>query len=145
MNIEHLAPYLPYGLKGVCNGVFYTLTNECGHTTNMDAPNESTSGITTFLKHCKPILRPLSDLTEDEYWKLSGLDPKMNFGFWYGKRNGTSDKREYIHYESYASRRFFLQGGVNQFTYKMMKFFFQHHFDIFGLIEKGEAINMNEI
>lgn len=62
LELKHLAPYLPYGLK-----VLYH-----GEQRKMNAGNGSSThwiGITATLQrqggNCKPILRPLSDLTKE--------------------------------------------------------------------------------
>ncbi len=141
--IKELSAYLPYKLEAYVNDL-YPKAELVGITRDMCLFNYFGKALTISNGKYKPILRPLSDLTKDEYWKLSGLDPKTNFGFWYGKRNGTSDKREYITYEGYSSRKYFLNEGVNQFTWKMMQFFFKHHFDVFGLIEQGKAISIHD-
>jgi len=137
LTIEKLAPYLPYGLK------FYweDFNNKPIEPWEMT----STSIQDALDNQNKPILRPLSDLTEDMYWQLSGNKIGESFGFWYGKYNGEHNKREFIHREGYSSTKFFLDNGYDQFTYKMIQFFFKHHFDVFGLIPEGLAIDINTL
>lgn len=128
LELKHIAPYLPYGLKykSIDNGSINELLE-----LSFDAD---------FTGWMKPILRPLSQLTPKEYWRLSGKDFKLTFGFYYNRYNGNNDKREFIYHEGYTSRRFFLNEGVETWPYHMMKFFFEHHFDVFGLIPSGLAI-----
>ena len=153
LKIKHLAAYLPYGLKFISgmdvpfdehyenpkwtlNGVSEMFGDYCLLT------KESSDAY--VIDSCKPILRPLSDLTREEYWSLSGKDSSKTFGFHYGKYNGY-DKREFIYREGYSSKKYFLKDGSGQFDYHMMEFFFEHHFDIFGLIEAGLAIDINTL
>lgn len=143
IELKHLAPYLPYKLTGVSKegSTFYLATGN-----NMLGRGVEDRDIGTWLSTgIKPILRPLSDLTKELYYELSGKTEKDSFGFWYGKHNGGSDKRDYIYHSGYSSRQYFLCDGYGQFTYKMMEFFLEHHFDIFGLIPEGLAIDINTI
>lgn len=144
--MEVISAYLPYKLK--CKVVDQSIEKIAelsgvysdGSCVFHDIV-ESHKGFTEV----KPILRPLSDLTITEYWRISGKDKNKNFGFWYGKYNGFSDKREYIYHEGYSSKKFFINEGYDQFPYKMIEFFLKHHFDVFGLIEKGKAIDINTV
>tara|TARA_R110002124_G_scaffold281430_1_gene455747 strand:+ start:96191 stop:96622 length:432 start_codon:yes stop_codon:yes gene_type:complete len=136
LTIKELAPYLPYGLK-IDSGGFED-------TRIMDADIESNCKIINIgaciRMQYKPLLRPLSDLTKEEYWKLSGKDSKDSFGFWYGK-----DKRYgFLHFEGYTSRQYSLD-IINKIPYYAFEFLVKNHFDVFGLIEKGLAIDLNTI
>jgi len=93
----------------------------------------------------KPILRPLSDLTKELYFELSGKSEKLDFGFWYGKHNGDFDKRDYIYHTGYSGKTYYISDGCGQYPYKMMLFFFEHRFDIFGLINEGLAISIHDV
>jgi hypothetical protein len=55
LTLEHLAPYLPYGLK---------ILNGWGDIKKLNYSylDDENNG---FINHVKPILRPLSDLTEE--------------------------------------------------------------------------------
>jgi len=61
LELKHLAPYLPYGLKGVNrNGTIFLL-----HTNTSSGGKLEKREISTFLsEEFKPILHPLSDLEE---------------------------------------------------------------------------------
>jgi hypothetical protein len=68
LELKHIAPYLPYGLKGTDNESIYTLkfglwehisaTLECGRSIGFNF-------LETDFFSIKPILRPLSDLTKE--------------------------------------------------------------------------------
>ena len=98
LELKHLAPYLPYGLK-----VF--LVNHNYH----EYPMTSENIITIEGTIRKPILRPLSDLDLPE-------DNEFN----------TPEN---------------LQGC----TFGYVTGLISEHYDVFGLIEKGLAIDINTI
>ena len=111
LELKHLAPYLPYGLKGnyevseVVPSAKFELRNKELRTDNIDF----------FLSFAKPILRPISDLKKNEFpFKLGTYT--QNFKF-------TLENTEY------------------QFIERMIEL----HFDVFGLIEKGLAIDINTL
>lgn len=126
LKLKHLAPYLPYKLKGnyevseVVPSAKFELRNKELRTDNVDF----------FLNYAKPILRPLSDLTKEievngekfvpiEYFLGDDGDNILN-AF---NHNKNSDVIEYV------------------LVLKLLEW----HFDIYGLIEKGLAINKNTL
>ena len=116
LKIEHLAPYSPYKLNYFVDfedgdvaiyemiGMF-TDSGEIyldGYETNLES------------KNCKPILRPLSDLTEDLLcisWIENIQDKELGA----------------------------------ECPYDVWQVLFANHFDVFGLIEKGLAIDINTL
>lgn len=161
LELKHLAPYLPYGLKGILTndkrgdfegedyvsdieifnkGSIWTI---CGYAeSDLCIPlgegyfegflwkNENT--YTNFYNGIKPILHPLSDLTKEievngerfvPIIKLKNFDENITFynnDIYYEKEDWSiylfEDIRDYL---------------------------LQWHFDLFGLIEKGLAIDFN--
>lgn len=126
LKLKHLAPYLPYKLKGnyevseVVPSAKFELRNKELRTDNVDF----------FLNYAKPILRPLSDLTKEievngekfvpiEYFLGDDGDNILN-AF---NHNKNSDVIEYV------------------LVLKLLEW----HFDIYGLIEKGLAVDKNKI
>lgn len=116
LELKHLTPYLPYGLKirnqafridyvnkefGVLNGIYPLYKDEKCYWQYTTSENSTGSS----LKNCKPILRPLSDLTKE-----------------YDLDNS---------YEGWQS--------------EWIEHLLSKHFDVFGLIEKGLAIDINTI
>ena len=145
MNLElkHLAPYLPYGLK-------INLTRSCFERTNIDfmgttiAYNSATkehyiikNAVTYGMEHIKPILRPLSDLVKEI---------EVN-----GKRFVPKDYFEDTYYTLDLHEQCNLLIGedgenwVNQCDYMLVDYLFEWHFDVFGLIEQGLAIDINTL
>ena len=109
LELKHLAPYLPYKLKVM--GEYGKYEEVIGYENNHLLFEYGLGKIESL----KPILRPLSDLSKNEFISELGHFTKT-FKF-------NLDVTEY------------------QFIIKMIKL----HFDVFGLIEKGLAINKNTI
>ncbi len=105
--IKHLAPYLPYGLNGIHKDKRIVF-----HTDN----------IWTFILNAKPILRPLSDLTKED---------------WIDEFIFSSDL-----IESIIKRNGFEFAWLETSNYLKL---LENHFDVFGLIEKGLAIDINKV
>lgn len=117
LTIEHLAPYLPYGLK-----VFYTDNNTIY---KMVISNNTLSlrggvNIDDILEtKSKPIVRPLRDLSDVQ---IGELDLCHDF-----------------------SMMKFSEIKINplKYPYTIVLKLFEWHFDVFGLIEKGLALDIN--
>lgn len=143
LTIEHLAANLPYGLKVMYNnriGMISTFyfpagwkwgkpEHEAWFSTGMlsleeDDPKSEMS-CSVNLTQVKPILRPLSDLTKEEF-KLKLKEIKYRTD-----SNGI---------ESIISD---VKNSVAE--YEVMVMLFKNHFDVFGLIDKGLAIDINSL
>ena len=83
--------------------------------------------ITFVLKYCKPILRPLSDLKEGD------------FGEYLIEEFYTLD------FEKQILRILEDNRWVNQCDYLLIQLLIENHYDVFGLIDKGLAIDINTI
>lgn len=82
-----------------------------------------------YIENVKLMLRPLSDLTKDEYFKMTGKSSLCSF-------NGTY---YYKGLDEYCSRSY---SDVNDLPYYLILELLQNHFDIFGLIDKGYAVKL---
>lgn len=77
LELKHLAPYLPYKLKGK-----YTLSDVInlrdGQKDEIRDKKLEAECVPFFLLYCKPILRPLSDLTKERidflWFEVIGVD-----------------------------------------------------------------------
>ena len=132
LTLEHLAPYFPYGLKGIVtdssnNGSIETIIGLQG-----------TEIITDFdcaeMDIFKPILRPLSDF---EYGHISQIEDYLGLGQWCDNY----DK----YFDAWFNDAESIQKLVLQAPYEIIQFFFKNHFDVFGLIEQGLAIDINTL
>ena len=172
MNLElkHLAPYLPYGLK-------YSVFNKKGKLDLLEIGTNNIYNIITAVNkgvyggEYKPILRPLSDLTKEievngeKFVPLEILGQKhIEDGFFedgsfgWGQSTGGDDEQDYYLTVS-NNEGFYLvfdiwcghqdEGGYcvdnENIPFPLVELFFKWHFDVFGLIEKGLAIDINTI
>jgi hypothetical protein len=114
-----------------CTRSIYTYKGELKNTNlcyNSTAPEFyiSKNGTTFRIDNIKPILHPLSDLTKEIEHKGEKFVPKLKL-LYLGYRELTYNFQLYV-----------LEFGLIQHLVKW-------HFDIAGLIEKGEAIDINTL
>ncbi len=160
LELKHLAPYLPYGLKGLqeSNKLIWWLHKESNICRAED--NYHSISINDFLvRKLKPILRPLTDLIEGfelegekifpvhhlhyKSYRVRGskakVEPTINFfddpkmistkkGI-YGNSNGVD-----IWIDKYQKNEYWINRNL-----------FEWHFDVFGLIDEGLAIDINTL
>lgn len=127
LTLEHLAPYLPYKIKYI-RPAYKTANFEFNEIIN----KMSTLDIYLVLQQqYKPILRPLSDLTKEKVGELFG-----------GKY--TSEKC--MLYDGTLNLDVNDSISINLIHYlPQINKLFEHHFDVFGLIDKGLAIDVNTL
>jgi len=121
LELKHIAPYLPYGLK-----MKFTSTYEVDKLSKedivilkqIDEGSICVNGYKTNNKSYKPILHPLSELTSDNAYFLSS--------------NGYMAVCEECVY-------------IDEMRYSDVEKLIERHYDVFGLIEKGLAIDINTI
>lgn len=132
--LELLSFYLPHQLKfkfvegGVGTLLSINMKTESGRLID----NEDDQWVIDLKNNTiKPILRPLSDFVKnldkwehirDEFSDLS-YDHFINCFFLFGINENSADRLEY----------------------GQLKLFLKNHFDVFGLIDNGLAIDMNTI
>lgn len=131
LKLEHVAPYLPYGLK------IQYLENEIVELVgfNRNTIYHTTGFFVELPCNLKPILRPLSDLT-----KMFNGDSCYISYMWYSIISTDSD--------CFDKDEFFETcelGMINNLPYIVIPFLLEHHFDVFGLIDKGLAIDINTL
>lgn len=160
LELKHLAPYLPYGLI-MCQQV--TRIND----ENESVPNYDRGKLLSYLgtdtpyivwyceyqhsghgyvrntlleemekQKIKPILRPLSDLTKEIEIDGDKFIPLVKF---YVKSVGWKDYKTWLH----IMKSTYTNPNYLDF-HKTMKLI-SWHFDVFGLIEKGLAIDINTL
>jgi hypothetical protein len=121
LELKHLAAYLPYNLKGIYHESIITLS-----LNGFSSSTEIGYDISLFLKcEIKPILRPLSDLDKEITHDGETFNPKFIIDM------------------AFPSERM----GLNPATWshRVVTKLQEWHFDVFGLIEKGLAININTL
>lgn len=125
LELKHLAAYLPYALKGnlinrdyyedVINGELFRI--ETGKTTLSNTLENFVivNDNEDHIQFFTPLLRPLSDLIEA---------PEHILALGY---------------------RTLSRGGKPAWTFEQLEYLLSNHFDIYGLIDAGLAINKNTI
>ena len=126
LKLEHLAPYLPYGLLGKINDTDSTITLGV-ETSNF----HFTWSIIMFLGDrppIKPLLRPLSQIQShfEPLWD-SDIDVR------------TYLSEEYIASFGFESIEEILKHKVEWWPVGFYTTLLKHHFDVFGLIENELA------
>lgn len=135
LELKHLAPYLPYGLKGIIKNKTVLLQNLNKYSLETIP---SIHGYTyCSFEHFKPILRPLSDLTKEIEIDGKKIVPRYT---------GILCKYEIIMNPDFS----FFDGigsnnEIDDMPYRVIQKLLEWHFDIFGLIEKGLAIDINTL
>jgi hypothetical protein len=129
LELKHLAPYLPYGLKSL--GYYPNGGQNIQEVTTLNVLN-----LLDFDSRRQPILRPLSDLTEhkDGFIQLKVIRD-MNLG--------------HVDYITNERDHWISEYGIDGFINKMPHGIFQKliewHFDLFNLIPQGLAIDINTL
>ena len=135
LELKHLAPYLPYGL------MFMRVEENCDRSTlpvtwlgtyYQQETNLNCNSLRDLLngnyKEPKLILRPLSDLTKTEFEMDSLHKGAIQF----------MDETANLPQNSRTSH-------VGSIMYADMLKLFEWHFDVFGLIPEGLAIDINTL
>ena len=149
LELKHISPYIPYGLEFKSNDKICKLGEIIvGMNTVVDWGSSN-----HFINNIKPLLRPLSSITIEEAYELGVLltseadmeDVEVGVG-------GIDVFGEYYTVVRYQDKvdeeySFMIQFspigivGIDLIPYKAYEWLFKNHFDVFGLIEKGLAID----
>jgi hypothetical protein len=138
LEIKHLAPYLPYGLKIECHsekeinieGNFISKMVELSKNAVTD-----NFGMNWTLE-IKPILRPLSDLTKEIEVNGERFVPLERL---FEVESSIDRHLNYLEIEQQSKI------GMKYISFGIVQKLFEWHFDVFGLIEKELAININTL
>jgi hypothetical protein len=126
IELEKLAPYLPYKLQ-----IQSTLGIKEMHYNRFENRNDLVMVLdvlkATFNE--KPILRPLSDLTKEIEVNGESFVPavRLHFG---------NDAIEILQGDNWVSQ---------WLSYEECNYLISWHFDVFGLIEQGLAVDINTL
>lgn len=138
LEIKHLAPYLPYELSGICTEEFTGVELVLGISQYKNSKQYYL--ITSFddldIEMFKPILRPIQEVEqyfESLYGCLEHQDVTDYFDADFLASNNNIEISEIQLLES------------EQIPYGTLKVLLKHHFDVFGLIEKGLAVDINTL
>lgn len=162
LELKHIAPYLPYGLKfrinildqAICDGVMVGLNNK---EIEFEGVRKT---ITESFQYdlCLPILRPLSDLTKEIEVNGERFIPIMVLfgGEDYRKYNYKIDVIEKPRLGKYIQIsveglgdniiQFALKNPINNtLNYQNWQNIFEWHIDVFNLIPQNLAIDINTL
>lgn len=169
IELKHLAPYLPYRLNCYGQGEVIEGTESDENPIpklltiiGLDANWVTVEGIritvdeSIMIEDCMPILRPLSDLTKEICHDNKNFTPIKSLQFSESEiivteyRSNLNEKANTITITYKLMGDVFTDFIVNRDTventdYKYVKLLLEWHFDIFGLIEQGLAIDINSL
>lgn len=136
LELKHLAPYCIHGLKG-------KLFDNIDIVTGLDFEHniiETLNNNNCLIENFKPILRPLSDLTKEHLSILFGYDTEddiVDFEII------TTPFNEF----GYIEYSLFGIGHISTCIagYNELQKLLSEHWDLFGLIDKGLAIDINKL
>jgi hypothetical protein len=120
MTLEQISAYLPYGVT--CK-VFEPWQWTLGYhfILSVETCKETRAFNSLKMGYAQPILRPLSDLTLEE---LQEFDDELY---------------------DFPVEIFLDQIAKLRITYEFAQWLLKKHFDIFGLIDAGDAIDINKV
>lgn len=125
LELKHLAPYLPYGVRfGLTSSKNqFVCTGLTIHEDGIMAHHKKGSSNVSLEKYYKPILRPLSDLNQPHFSVLRRITSRFEIGdhVWFSGAINLNDLN------------------------KVQSYLLEHHFDVFGLIPAGLAIDINTL
>lgn len=149
LELKHLAPYLPYGLKiahfdnQFING--FNIHTLIGLTENLRYKEEDLLtikritfwfekgfGLNNIAHNIKPIIRPLSDLTKEIEHDGEKFVPVE-------KLRWVTDTSKTYNWNVID------QSAVKYLNYEVVQKLLEWHFDVEGLIEKGLAVDVNTL
>lgn len=136
LELKHLAPYLPYDCKVITN------TKHIGFLSFTGNKSRQYHHLTidyVLDNQLKPILRPLSDLTKEMDFAGYKSYPMQEFYIMYGGGTGSKSQFEKDYYDN------IIYTPYKSLSYETVEKLFEWHFDVFGLIEKGLAIDVNTV
>ncbi len=134
LELKHLSPYLPFKLRMMYGERNCMLNIGAGSSKNWIGINAAISRQWNEEFPIKPILRPLSDLTKE-------IETQGKFSTSYlDKLKTNEDSGCYIDYTAITEL-----DCVKEYSYETLVKLFEWHFDVFGLIEKGLAIDINTL
>lgn len=137
LELKHLAPYLPYKL------MVKVFDEEKKVMNSTNSSSKNWVGIGACIKwseNCKPILRPLSDLMPKSNYKFLNKPDVELLG-----RKITSPASEYWGWVYFQEGKMGWNKNILDFEYWFVDLLLKHHFDVFGLIEKNLAIDINTL
>ncbi len=133
LTLKHLAPYLPYELK--IKTSIHGWGNNIGKSHyRIDKMTDKSIIDLLVSRNRKIILRPLSDLTK----KIEHNNKKFVPFHYLG---GDFEDDDYYEKQKKGTYNY----ETKHWAFRNVQKLFEWHFDVFGLIEKGIAIDFNRV
>lgn len=136
LGIEHIVPYLPYGLNGMDMGMEFQLVGFKArkHVSGQILPIWEYTGDRSEIAsrdYCVPLLHPLSMLKEskDSYTLIYHIEKSGELENWCDVYDEWVDA--YIDHPE--------QHRIMQAPYEIVQWLIKNHYDVFGLIPKKLA------
>ncbi|WP_312922560.1 hypothetical protein [Empedobacter brevis] len=155
LELKHISPYLPYELTGICTEEFSGIEKVIGISkySNTDEVYLITSLDDLDIEYFKPIFRPLSDLTKEievdreKFVPIDAIksmsDMPYSNSFRYEEGNFIFTEQRLI--SEYGSHSWLDFDHVASNQILFFEKLYEWHFDVFGLIEKGLAVDINTL
>ena len=144
LELKHIAPYLPYGLNILeySHGRGKDVVLPMGLKNMSDNEHKIETGITLVCSdpEIKPILRPLSDLTKEIRHDGDRFVPAVMIEGLIAENVIDTANLPYS-----AIVYFLKRHRAAALPYTIIEILLRLHFDIFGLIEEGLAIDINTL
>ena len=134
MTIKELAPYLPYELK------VHHLSWNTELIMDSDGGSVTSLSIDDVPEYAAPILRPLLDLTKEIEHNGEIITPIFHLQDVHPDYHVYEENNE-CYIQDLCNLNMFYMLNCIKYSAKL----FEWHFDVFGLIEKGEAIDINTL
>jgi hypothetical protein len=139
LEVKHLAPYLPYGLKLVFEN-FPLHSKECPHVRILELDCGHDFNLYLQRGHIKPILQPLSKLSNEDLIPIGLLIRDIE------KQKATYKDNIFAVEDAKAWIRTGMKPVLSLLqAQRIMEHLYSIHADIFGLIPAGLAIDINTL
>lgn len=144
LEIQHLAPYLPYGLKAKTERLGIFTIDGFRTIKNDDISLKSNDTHIGFINEITPILRQLSDLTKEI--EVDGKRFILAELLWSIEAIEEDDFKKYGEIPSYWKLSIKeIKESLYTVDYGDFKKLVEYHFDVFGLIEQNLAVDFNTL
>lgn len=142
LELKHLAPYIPYDLK-IQDGI-----GDIRSINTLDlSPRVIENGVTEYCSYIRPILRPMSDVKFIFQKLVDGMPfgPDYKSGLFFEEKKISKNTDLFIIKSTVCNELVLNKREPLTCPYLAIAILIENHFDVFGLIEKGLAIDINMI
>jgi len=135
LELKHLAGYLPYGLNGIINGKIVRMCTM--HQNSIQTFPSIRKYTWCAYEDFKPILHPLSDLTKDIEVNEEKFVPRERIEDVFFWDYVILNMRDIVKNNDYSLVEYLPKNVVEKLL--------EWHFDIYGIIGNGLAIDINTL